>query len=1162
MTVARSATGPLVALALGYAAGCASQPLPQAAQQKPASVEPIGPAFVSPARWDFHPPAPAAALTTVMLGDEGCLFTAEGGQRWWSAGAKSAAKEDDSDAGAGAPPQAKGPAKKGGPGCPGIVEASSFVAPEELVGAMRRNDRSWVFVGETGVLYEAKEPLGAFTRAVPAPEPFARVSGAGSVMLGATWEGRMLRWEAATGWRPLPKPPGAGSAAIAPNAPPPARVFDVVVGDGGRALALAFPEALFTSDDGGASWSPAGAQPFGARVLGRTAEGDLAAQGVFETVTWRPGKSPALARSKAAIPGGSGGIEPDVGRAPQATAIFDGRAVLDGDRYYEVIGPDAKGDPWRLARGRIEGRLEVITISNSGACSNVRIGAHRLSLVAVCVVPEKGELSAKVRRSTDAGSTWSEPLELATPDTRHLDVAVAEGGSALITGVCARSEPRKECKPNAPMLVRARAGGLDAIITGAPQVTGLALLPAFSPDGKSAYFLGRRGKDDKINLFVSHDGGETFAPRTVDPAAAGLKPPPRPRHADDEEEEAPSQPEIPDVLQVDDSSTLRPGEDGSIGLHLKGGNDHVYVTADEDGRVVGAVTPPSDDAVMGGFGRRVVAVALNQETGATTTWESLDGGASWDQQRAPPSLAREYGRAGTPRIACSIAGCLVGDTLSRVGWGAGGEQPSIDLPSEPAPAQTLAVLTPIVCELSAKTKWARIDDVFAAQSYGNPLPDFGSVMRRRSVWSVLTLDPVTGQITAVSADLPESGDGDARVTSRTLLAAHPPTQHLATSISRQAEGWSVARVPFAIERGQVKPGSSMKGVEVVWENYMTSATGRGRIADAGPFERYDVSVGAFDTLDTGMLSVTTSGIVVRPHSRRAIGNRMAFFLDMAGRAERFDLPDWPTRGLGGLLDLRGDTAATDGHLFGVGLVHARDGTTNSIVLARPTTPLGKPGTTWEYNALALTPARDGAPLAFSTDWAYLGKNMLGMTVLVADPRRQRAWAHFQGFRGDVTFAPPVPLATPYDLGERPRPCTTAERMTTPRFEAGFFSGGAMIFPGMRHPVLVSEPPAKNAVGVVEPIALLTGGAVIHGTPSSPCIAGWDARAVGRGPLSAVVQGDLKRAWIFRITTDPGRAARRGDNGAQAIEYRPMTCKYDPGARVPDAVWNEPGTQRN
>jgi hypothetical protein len=70
-------------------------------------------------------------------------------------------------------------------------------------------------------------------------------------------------------------------------------------------------------------------------------------------------------------------------------------------------------------------------------------------------------------------------------------------------------------------------------------------------------------------------------------------------------------------------------------------------------------------------------------------------------------------------------------------------------------------------------------------------------------------------------------------------------------------------------------------------------------------------------------------------------------------------------------------------------------------------------------------------------------------------------------------------------------------------------------------------------------------------------------------MGAVIPGDLAHAWLFRVPFDgpaprPGRRGRAGSAGsdpAPALEYRPMACHYDPTARVPEAIWNAPGTTR-
>ncbi len=199
---------------------------------------------------------------------------------------------------------------------------------------------------------------------MPAPEPLAKVAGVGSAVLAATLEGKLLRWDTASGWRAASKSPAIVGA----------RVFDLAVGAGGRVLALGFPEALYASEDEGVTWTAAAAPNVGARRLGTANGGDLGAQGVFESVVWRGasfsrggGRSRARRRRSTSS---------RAGRAPSAAAVQAARAVIEGDRYYEAVRPDNEGDLWLIARGRLEGRLETVPLAGSERCGSVRLGAR------------------------------------------------------------------------------------------------------------------------------------------------------------------------------------------------------------------------------------------------------------------------------------------------------------------------------------------------------------------------------------------------------------------------------------------------------------------------------------------------------------------------------------------------------------------------------------------------------------------------------------------------------------------------------------------------------------------------------------------------------------------------------------------------------------------
>ena len=118
--------------------GCgAGEPAPtlRPVTPPPPASEPAPP-FTSPARWSFHPPTPMAALATLTLPDGACVFTTDDGARW----------------------RARAP-KPGESGCRGKGEAAADLAPEALVGIVKKSDRAWLYVGASGNLYKAEGPL-------------------------------------------------------------------------------------------------------------------------------------------------------------------------------------------------------------------------------------------------------------------------------------------------------------------------------------------------------------------------------------------------------------------------------------------------------------------------------------------------------------------------------------------------------------------------------------------------------------------------------------------------------------------------------------------------------------------------------------------------------------------------------------------------------------------------------------------------------------------------------------------------------------------------------------------------------------------------------------------------------------------------------------------
>ena len=412
--------------------------------------------------------------------------------------------------------------------------------------------------------------------------------------------------------------------------------------------------------------------------------------------------------------------------------------------------------------------------------------------------------------------------------------------------------------------------------------------------------------------------------------------------------------------------------------------------------------------------------------------------------------------------------------------------------------------------------------------------------------------------------VPDSASGEAHVTRSAMFRSGAGGQHVALQVSMlQMEGYAAARGGVPVDaHGVPVVGAPMHDVEVAWENYLEGLSGRARLGDAGSFDGKDnTKPDSLDALHIELISITSHGLFLRPHVTPG-ANETEYFVDTRGRVERYVPPRWPSISAFGVgFRVETDAEAIDGELLGVALLQAPGGELVTAGLAHRVRDLH--GTTWRFLTKTILPAHKAdSGLVAQARWASSVTEPLGIASLVADPRHARAWAYFLGITKGGAFLPEVPLATLFDLGDRPRPCMPSDRARGVRFSVPFQAGPEqVIFPGMRHPVIITARQAKTAVGVDEPILLLTSDAVLFGDPTSPCIAAWEGESVGRALVSALIPGDLERGWLFRLLTDPVRANGNAPSGTPppTLEYRPMSCRFDPAARVPESVWNERGT---
>ncbi|HRI63946.1 MAG TPA: hypothetical protein PK156_06900 [Polyangium sp.] len=1113
----RTASGPLALLA----AGCGgNEPAPVVRPLPPpvTTVEPAAPPFVSPARWSFHPPNPSSATASVILPDGSCLFTTDDGLRI------KATKGERSTTGLIT--------------CRGRITAASDVASEGLVGIVEQPGSSWLFIGQLGNLYESERHLDGFRRIIGAPTTFSKVVGSGKTILAAAPNGELFRLDESSSWQSLKLAN--------------ARVHDLVIAEDGSALALALPEKLFTSVDGRSFLDASAVGTIGARQLGRTASGQLAVRGVLGSIVWDPKNPAGPAQTNEAVSLRSAVLELDAATVPSATAVVEGRAALDGDRFVEAVVVDEDNGIWGLATGTFEGPLTTTRLAQKGECASMRVGARGRHVTTLCVkTDDDGNHTTAVRMSSDGGNKFGDEALFTKGDDDLLGVAVAIDGSALVTGLCKARTGSSGCSGSPPMLVRVENGAVTSTLAATPPLMGLPISPAFSVDGKSAYFLARRAKDERLALFVSHDGGRTFTERALDGRSGPDTKDPEEMGEGESAEES---------FDPSDLTTLRPSDDGTLGMVLTTSRGLSYLTTDEDGRVLGMSHPPVEHAILGGYGRHVLALAttvdrtLSKDT-FLPAWESNDGGSSWNEISVVHAVTHEI-ISGPSTVACASAGCLVGGTITRVGWEGQTDAPSIARPKAVEMRKVPALRTPIVCTLDPKTPWKQVDHVWTGP------PTLAAVARGRALWSMLSFDPATSAITTTAALWPDRGDGPARVVTRPMFNPAPAGTEYAVDVSMQVEGYAAARI--RLPAGD-RPTGPMRNVEVGWENFFDGTSRQTTIPDAGTFLDGDVKRDdGRRYLDTGLMSVTSSAIFVRPHAKETKDERM-FLIDTKGNRAAPSFPNWRSLLQIGQTNFRDDTALAEGKPIAVGTVSDIENDsagTLTMVLAPPV----ENGLSKATATSLFPPTSADHQRVLDHDWTYRGPTEVGVVGVMSEPQMHRATALFLPFRADGRFGRVVELPTPYDLPDIPRPCKADERRTTVRAAASGSNGRDFMFPGYRHPVFVSEA-QKDKPTAGDVMTLLTWGTVLYGTKENPCVAGWEAFGIGTSGLVAVIGGDLSQAWIFRQVQDvqppPGLRLDRFTNRREKIllEHRSMSCRFDSSALISDTLYQQSGAFR-
>ena len=1032
------------------------------------------PAFVTPAVWRYHPPEPARVNAALELPSGDRVLAGKRGERWLVSKAT------------------------------GGLEAASVLAPEDLVGILKTPAGGLIFIGSSGVSYEARSPVAPFFRSSAPLEPLSSVTSSGTAIVGIRRDRGLLRSEdGGATWKPV--------VATAANGTAP-KFVSVLLSEGGHGLALAVPEALYESHDDGQTFAPRAARSVGAFGLERLPDrqfGVMSALGMFR---YRE-KATAPLESLEGLPSPAA-PELKAPRGPDAVALNEGRAVTTAGSYFELGMRDKAA--WQLTSGPLTGPLVSRDMPELAACKAVRLAAFERSLRVACfrLGAEAATQSIELWSSDDAGRTFRvEGLRL-DGNLASFRMALGAGDTLLLAGVCAAYHGGAGCAPQGiarrtptaaksagtPAAASAKARGsapFELSAAATPSLADTALSLAFSLDGRVAYAVGRRTKGGVLAVFVSRDGGRSFEAQDLSlPTGDG---------SDGEERWEGNV----SGVHID---ALVPAEDGSVGLAVSRYRSRVWLVLDEAGRVLSVSRPPEPRALLGVAGSRALAVS----TASNDVWESLDGGSTFQSLgRLPIDLCPNEANCEV-QLACTPSGCAIGGNISRLGWGGQADddawlQPP--LASAPVDYSVPRLKTPISCALDA-SPWQRLEGA-------SEFPTAFQAAIGKTAWFASGMDPTRAAAWAFVA----SSGNKPRVEREVLLAPTERGRSFALSVSDQVEG--VAALRYVVPDGS---GSThLTGVELGWVNLFEGRTRRVTVGDGGAYAPGDFGRGSRgqQEADPALLSIAEGGLYLRLHKAPGDNQPTSFFDGQ--RVDTVPPVSWPTIGVRGT---HSEMTHVDGEHVPLLLVGRGSG------VVRATLHAGKQELEAFANG-ALDPARFG--LTQSTNIAYSGLRA-GQVIETFDSASARAEAKLFLFRarGDV-LDPPIDVPTQLSLAEKVERCSTGVEASSPRVVAA-------PYPGTRHPVIVSD-------GGDTPQAFLTSYAVMHGTPTTPCVSTFDGEPVSPDgvatPATRVLLplGDLAHAYLFRATAQ----------GAETrLEYHPISCKLDPAAEVPPELYRAPG----
>lgn len=1065
----------LACIPLGAGAACAGQQKPVERRSSLIAAGNTAQRFESPARWHYHPREPASLTARLSLPSKSVLFAGERGERWLY---DSERKQ---------------------------LSAASHLASESLIAILPLSGERWLFVGQSGTGYEAKSPLGPFVRSSPPVDPLTQVSAEGSSVVGIRFDGALIQTtDAGQSWSRVPHP---GQFFV-----------DVELGPAGTGIALSIPEAWYATKDHGQTWARVDVPTVGALGLGRDPKAGIVALGATSWYDVDP-RSKSVFEPRSSGPVDQGyklTVKPP--RGPDAAALAEHRALFLGAQYVEVVRHDERPDGWALLFGALGQPLTMRPLPLSGKCEAVRLAGFGTTIYLACFKAEPDDVAVPMDLylSNDSGKSFKR--EAFTLRAKLAEFAMAVGADArlVLSGICSPQDSSRGCAPHGVYHKRdeqavGEAGSSSGVSSSQPKqalalsaVPGLARPPMamiYSVDGRVAYLVGQRTKSDNYTMFVSSDQGETFQAREIEQLTA------RPPRSSSETRWYQRRKASDAVLD------MQAAEDGTLSVVIQRGDGLALAVTDDDGRVLSLTPGPGESTTLGAYGTRAVAFAA--DTGKA--WETLDGGVSWQTIGSLPVELCEKTQECDVQIRCGVAGCVIGEKLTRIGW-RGQARADQTLPGPPQSLSTgllyPRVRTPLSCTL-ADNEWSLLLGV-------SEPPSAHEAAIGNTAWHIHGSDPDTAAAWAYHGKRGRRQE----VTQAVLFAPAQQPEQVAFALFDQIEGAAAIRyrIPRAGERGMV-------GLELAWDNRFEDVVKHASLDRRLALQSGDYVAQKSRTqlARPDLVSIGVGGVYLRPH-HQAGDEQVTYFLDGRAVSEIPPLrwPDSPVSGRSEMVHADGEHLPVRLQARGAALTRARWS-----------------GGHWSFDSLTIgMPNPKDFDMVQQTGITYAGGRSAFYVVNFAASGQPRSAALFPVQASGPVAAPAGPVPVQLDLSDPPVACTEAQRTGTPRVVVPYQAG-------TRHPVLISHR--------IEPIrTLLSVDAVLHGTADAPCIAALAAVPVDMDDrddrtwmYAVILPGELEHAWAFRVVYD--------EAGDKQVSYRSMRCEFDPKAVVPKKIFAEPGT---